>query len=105
MHHLFCIQSTKYTKEHRSGVLFVMTCTTRLLLVLMAFSPIAGGCSSASRWQIHDAICTCGTNYQVTAHETMLLDSQTGRSWALRWDEQKFYWQQVVVTNSAAISR
>jgi hypothetical protein len=74
------------------------------IAALFGLCLFASGCAQ-SQLQIHDLQGTCGANYEHTFHQPLLLDAKTGRSWVLRWDEQKFYWQPVSITNAPSLPR
>jgi hypothetical protein len=73
-------------------------------LLCLSLSFLAAGCVD-NRLQIHDVMGTCGTNYETTFHETLLLNPKTGKTWALRWDDQKYYWQSMAFTNAPETSK
>jgi hypothetical protein len=66
------------------------------------------GCSGSSdaakpRWQIQTVEYTGGTNYDMLFKQPVLLDTQTGRTWALSSDRtnQCYVWTPFVVRNLA----
>lgn len=77
-------------------------------LALFGLSLCWSGCSgspeaSKARWQIQTVEYTGGTNYEMQFKQPVLLDTQTGRTWALNSDSTNhcYVWIPFTVRNQA----